>query len=970
MLNIAKKTGGAGAMEYYLTSVKGQGWYEASPDGGPRGRWNDPHGLLAPWGIRHGDLIDDDGGRNLVRRLARGYAPTFERGIPLARNAGSPRRVVGIDRTFSSPKTPTLVWAGVTDDSPTKAAIELGLREAAHEARTLLERLGGVVRRGKGGLIERPGLFCGASFLHADTRFGDPSIHLHDNAFTPGLDPAGLHEEIAKYLATWGEDPDHDTVAAMAWHSCESRRQLQLQKLGGAAFRVALADRLETIGFQVVPRSAADWAAPSPHGLVGGGMGEKDPGALFDVAGVSRELVEQFSRRCMELRAHIDAARRADPDAIINEGAWTNARNKATRKPKSALAPEGFDWRGAWHERLARSGFGHDEAEACARLGGGNGRQRLTTAQVAEAAEADLLTHEHIHAESAVWTTVMAQALGRADLRTAVAAGEALIEDGVLKRLPTPEHDGSKSYYMPRQLDQEREVAALAVTAQDTLDPMPEPIVKLAAQRLRQIGSMPDAVAQTVAKRALGADGVVCVEGGSGVADALRAAFKLEGGGAEVTVVEQAHALPFGVIAEAVMAREEAGSRLILVGANTPVDPGRPSGFNTLSEALGLSLGEPTARLLHAQGQLVASGDAVEEAAERVLQAALNKGKRRDVAVVVPSRTTADAVNARVREKLRAYGVLKADIGVAQGERGPMPLARGDLVRLPDGAVGKITYAEADPNGAIVKDVAAKIVWPGSRNGTGDTVIEKTKLLRHAWADMPGGITPSRRADMVVAIADHRATANALRTAWRLGSDVTVLADPRLLGDDVERRKRDRERARRREQAEIAARAAVQAVLRGGLADRDEAALAREIETDEPDQVLRAVAELARRRDVTEAVLLERTLDAAQVVSAARARPAGALAEEVETAAVAALSRLHPQSLLARLGELRFHSLSGQGLTYVAIEDPELDPDPETPDSETAELETTDPDAEATERGGEALGLRLRKPSTARERDA
>lgn len=203
------------------------------------------------------------------------------------------------------------------------------------------------------------------------------------------------------------------------------------------------------------------------------------------------------------------------------------------------------------------------------------------------------------------------------------------------------------------------------------------------------------------------------------------------------------------------------------------------------------------------------SGDAVEETAERVLQAALNKGRRRDVAVMVPNRTTADAVNARVRAKLQVYGVLTADVGVAQGERGPMALAHGDLVRLSDGSVGTIAYAEADPNSAIVKDVAVIIAWSGCCYGAGETIIGKTKLLRHDWADMPGGITPSRRADAVLVIADHRATANALRTAWRIASDITVLADPRLLADDVQRRKRDRERAGRPEEADMAARAAV-----------------------------------------------------------------------------------------------------------------------------------------------------------------
>lgn len=156
-------------------------------------------------------------------------------------------------------------------------------------------------------------------------------------------------------------------------------------------------------------------------------------------------------------------------------------------------------------------------------------------------------------------------------------------------------------------------------------------------------------------------------------------------------------------------------------------------------------------------------------------------------------------------------------------------------------------------------------------------------------------------------------------------------------------------------------------MLRGDLADWDEAALARNLEGGEPDQVLRAVAELARRRDVAGAVLPERTFDAAHVVSAALARPTGALAAEVETAAVAAPSQLRSQSLLDRFGELRFHSLSGQELTYITVDDPDLDPNGEAFNPDPADM--ADPEAEASERTGEALGLRLRRPRLTRDSD-
>lgn len=947
MLSLAKKVGGHGAVEYYLAAIRGQGWFEPSTDGGPRGRWVDPHGLLSPWGIRHGDLIDDEDARDLVRQLARGYAPTYREGMPLARNAGHPRRVVGVDGAYSTPKTVSVVWAGVEDASSIRAAIEQAMLAAADRARALLQKLGGVVRRGKGGLVERQGLFCGACFVHADTRLGDPSLHVHDLQMNPARDPLGLSEGIKEFIALEGRDPTEFERARMGWYSIESKRQFQLQKVGGAAFRVELAWQLANgidgqhpeVAFLIHPRTIADWQAESwlaPSAHVGSAIGERDPGALFDLVGIDSNLVREFSQRCKKLHADYTAMLHGAP--VIAQGAWKNTWNRNSRQDKKALRPEGWDWRREWHDRLFKLGFDPDRAEACARMGHSQPREALSAPLIAARAEAELLAREHVHLEVAIWQTVLSQALGHANLDTAIEAHKLLIADGVIKRMPSVEHNGTRSFYLARQLDQEQEAVTVARQARGTLQSLPPDWVRMAAGALREHG-LTEGVAEALATRAMGRDGVVCVEGGPEVVETLRNVF--DAGGEPAHVVGDAHTLPYPRIAEALARRQSAigkdgtGDRLVLVGANVPVDAGGPSGFAMLAESIGFSIGEPTAHLLHTQGHLRASADAVEEAADQALQAALRDAPVRrqqalhEIAVVTSSRAVADAVNQRLRDKLQSYGLLGRDIGVAKGERGPMPVALGDLLRLPDGSIGKVTYAEADPRSTIINPITLMIVWAGSRHRVGDTAVEKPHLLRHAWADQTGGICPARRADAIIVIPDHRATSMQIRVAWRMGQAITVLADRRLLeSDEKERRRLEHERDQRRSRAERKALEAARTALNGDLADLSDTALIRALEDLDAGLALVAVAESARRAGLSDVAITARTAEAAQVAAAARATAdfgaPGAL--HAETTAVQLLSRTHPQSLLARISTVPPLGSPSEDVVYVNgadIDDPE-----------------------------------------------
>ncbi|MFC5315086.1 hypothetical protein, partial [Azospirillum rugosum] len=668
------------------------------------------------------------------------------------------------------------------------------------------------------------------------------------------------------------------------------------------------------LAFLITSRTIADWKteawmAPSTH--IGTATGERDPGALFDVGGVGSHLVREFSQRCKKL--HADFTALMHNAAIVHESAWKSAWNKNSRKDKKTLRPEGWDWRREWHDRLFKLGFAPEHAEACARMGHSQPREVLSAPLIAARAEAELLTREHVHPETAIWQTVLTQALGHANLDTAIMGHKLLIADGVIKRMPSIEHNGTRSFYMPRQLEQEQEAVTVARQARGTLQPLPPDRVRIAAGALRQQG-LTEGVAEALATRALGRDGVVCVEGGPEVVEALRNVFNRAGEPAHV--VGDAHTLPYPRIAEALARRQSAigkdgtGDRLVLVGANVPVDAGGSSGFAMLAESIGFSIGEPPAHLLHTQGHLRASADAVEEAADQALQAALRHGPvrrqqaLREIAVVTSSRAVADAVNQRLRYKLQLYGLLGRDIGVAKGERGPMPVALGDLLRQPDGSIGKVTYAEADPRGTIINPVTLMVVWAGSRHRAGDTVVEKPHLLRQAWADQTGGICPARRADAIIVIPDHRATTMQIRVAWRMGQAITVLADRRLLeNDEKERRRLEHERGQRRDRAERKALEAARTALNGELADFSDTALTRALEDLDAGLALVAVAELARRAGLSDVAITARTAEAAQVAAAARATAdLGALgAMHAETTAVQLLSRVRPQSLLARI---------------------------------------------------------------------
>jgi hypothetical protein len=271
-----------------------------------------------------------------------------------------------------------------------------------------------------------------------------------------------------------------------------------------------------------------------------------------------------------------------------------------------------------------------------------------------------------------------------------------------------------------------------------------------------------------------------------------------------------------------------------------------------------------------------------------------------DVAVVAGSRSAADSINARVREKLRLAGAIGPDVGSVKTRNGELHLAVGDIVRLPDGGLAEIAAVHSDGAGGLSLEMppAVRVLQGGSETDPGQSVVMDPRMLRHAWADRPGGFSARRRADLTVTVPETGSSSVELRSAWRLGGDIQVLADPRLVLDDTAIRRKLREEAER-EGCPVPKR------LSPGPQVRAER---KRIEREE--LVIRAAEEAAgRAREAgkdADAVLLAalRTRIETRASLAEVDRPRGDDARAVTEAAATVLTRARPQSVLARIGTM------------------------------------------------------------------
>ena len=207
------------------------------------------------------------------------------------------------------------------------ARLVAAVREAAAATLTWTERniAEGRVWNGRGQVPEVTGRFVAATFLHDVNRSGEPQLHVHN--------------VIANATRT----------ADGQWRALHADQLYERQHVMDAVFLSALRSRVETLGFATIPRHDGRNGA-------------------FEIAGVSRAVVEAFSVRSAEIDTYIKAR------GLENTPQTREYAALATRDPKSPdLAPEqrAEGWRRLAAEKgldpaalvkgaLAEAGRGHD----------------------------------------------------------------------------------------------------------------------------------------------------------------------------------------------------------------------------------------------------------------------------------------------------------------------------------------------------------------------------------------------------------------------------------------------------------------------------------------------------------------------------------------------------------------------------------------------------------------------------------
>jgi conjugative relaxase-like TrwC/TraI family protein len=241
--------------------------------------------------VRSGGPID----KETFRDLCGGFNPRT--GKRLVRGAGERHRA-GWDIAFSTPKSFGILWAAGTAEQRSvleriqQDAVDQALEFAAHEG--LIQ-----VRLGAGGhLQEVPADIVVAKFPHFTSREGDPACHTHCVLLNVARSANG-----SKYLTV------------------EPRRAYEWQLVLGSAFRAALSQKLNELGFAL--REAG-----------------RDQ---FEIASIPEAMINCFSKRSQQIETRVGR----DASAAQKEVAAL-----ATRRDKASV-PTGDELEKRWKQELA-----------------------------------------------------------------------------------------------------------------------------------------------------------------------------------------------------------------------------------------------------------------------------------------------------------------------------------------------------------------------------------------------------------------------------------------------------------------------------------------------------------------------------------------------------------------------------------------------------------------------------------------
>jgi conjugative relaxase-like TrwC/TraI family protein len=246
------------------------------------------------------------------------YGGADAKGTSLNRNSGGHTvdRIPAFDMTLSVFKSLSMVLAFAPPEL--KEAILQAIRDATVESLEIGQDLAGYRRRGKGGKRLEKVPLTAAVFLHPDSRpaphsdghvFSDMNAHLHAVFFNTCVSDDGTAGSLHSMLLRMAKMPM------------------------GATLHAALAYWFMKLGFSI--------EVTGPNGM-------------FEVTGISTELIEYFSARRNEIKDELEAAGTTSA-ASPALAALTAARTRSTKLDQT---PE--ERQGIWRAACIRQGFDPD----------------------------------------------------------------------------------------------------------------------------------------------------------------------------------------------------------------------------------------------------------------------------------------------------------------------------------------------------------------------------------------------------------------------------------------------------------------------------------------------------------------------------------------------------------------------------------------------------------------------------------
>lgn len=204
----------------------------------------------------------------VLYRQQHGVEPSDKQLVAFIARESKPKSnsVAGFDMVFTPPKSVSLAWG--LGDKTLREGVQKAHEAAIGDVVKFLEDQVVMTRRGRNGVrqIDIEGGLIATKFRHWDSRSGDPNLHDH----------------LVISNRVKGSDGQ--------WSAIDGRTLFQWNVAASELYNAKLAEHLEqTLGLVCVPDAAKSELSP-----------------VMEIAGINREMVEQFSSRRSEISAELD----------------------------------------------------------------------------------------------------------------------------------------------------------------------------------------------------------------------------------------------------------------------------------------------------------------------------------------------------------------------------------------------------------------------------------------------------------------------------------------------------------------------------------------------------------------------------------------------------------------------------------------------------------------------------------------